>query len=112
MRVRYIGATQVEAVGLSAHHLRHYLATQAIRSDTALDRMQETGDWYSLALPGRDIESTEIDNKGARINLINTNHGWNRIMAEKKTETTAELIELYTREAVTVARIEHQNAMA
>jgi integrase len=65
-RVNFLGA-KVGAVGLSAHDLRHYWATQAARNGTALDRLQDAGGWSSLAMPGRYIEAAKIANQGVRL---------------------------------------------
>lgn len=65
-RVNFLGE-KVGAVGLSAHDLRHYWATQAARNGTALDRLQDAGGWSSLAMPGRYIEAAQIANQGVRI---------------------------------------------
>ena len=65
-RVKFLGA-KVGAVGLSAHDLRHYWATQAARNGTALDRLQDAGGWSSLAMPGRYIEAAKIANQGVRL---------------------------------------------
>jgi integrase len=50
--------------GLSPHDLRHYWATQAARSGTPLNRLQQAGGWSSLAMPMRYIEDAEIANEG------------------------------------------------
>jgi integrase len=57
----------VGLVGLSAHDLRHYWATQAARSGTPLDRLQDAGGWNSPAMPLRYIESAKIANEGVRL---------------------------------------------
>jgi len=53
--------------GLSAHDCRHYWATQAARSGTPLERLQDAGGWSSLAMPGRYIESAKIANQGVKL---------------------------------------------
>jgi len=65
-RVKFLGA-KVGVIGLSAHDLRHYWATQAARNGTALDRLQDAGGWASLAMPGRYIEVAKIANQGIRL---------------------------------------------
>lgn len=65
-RVNKLGA-RIGIVGLSAHDLRHYWATQAARSGTALDRLQDAGGWNSLAMPGRYIEAAKIANQGVKL---------------------------------------------
>ena len=62
-RVRDLG-TAVGLVGLSAHDLRHYWATQAARSGTPLDRLQDAGGWASPAMPLRYVETAKIANQG------------------------------------------------
>ena len=62
-RVRDLGAA-VGLVGLSAHDLRHYWATQAARSGTPLDRLQDAGGWASPAMPLRYVEAAKIANQG------------------------------------------------
>lgn len=53
--------------GLSAHDCRHYWATQAARSGTPLERLQDAGGWSSLAMPERYIESAKIANQGVKL---------------------------------------------
>lgn len=65
-RVAALGA-EIGVIGLSAHDLRHYWATQAARNGTPLDRLQDAGGWSSLAMPGRYIEAAKVANQG--INL-------------------------------------------
>jgi len=65
-RVKYLGS-KAGVVGLSAHDLRHYWATQAARNNTPLDRLQDAGGWSSLAMPGRYIEAAKIANQGVRL---------------------------------------------
>jgi len=65
-RVRTL-ATSAGVSGLSAHDLRHHWATQAARSGTALDRLQDAGGWNSLAMPGRYIASARIANQGVKL---------------------------------------------
>jgi integrase len=62
-RVRTLGET-IGVEGLSAHDCRHYWATQAARSGTPLDRLQDAGGWASLAMPARYIETARIANQG------------------------------------------------
>lgn len=65
-RVSELGA-RAGLVGLSAHDLRHYWATQAARNGTPLDRLQDAGGWSSLAMPARYIEAAKIANEGVRL---------------------------------------------
>ncbi len=57
----------VGVVGLSAHDCRHYWATQAARSGTAIDRLQDAGGWNSPAMPLRYVESAKIANEGVKL---------------------------------------------
>jgi integrase len=50
--------------GLSAHDCRHYWATQAARSGTPVDRLQDAGGWTSPAMPLHYIEAAKIANEG------------------------------------------------
>ncbi len=65
-RVRDLGAA-VGLVGLSAHDLRHYWATQAARNGTPIDRLQDAGGWSSPAMPMRYIEAAKVANDGVRL---------------------------------------------
>lgn len=65
-RVNDLGA-RVGLADLRAHDCRHYWATQAARSGTALDRLQDAGGWASLAMPARYIEAAKIANEGVRL---------------------------------------------
>ena len=65
-RVRYLAA-EIGIMGLSAHDLRHYWATQAARNGTPIDRLQQAGGWASVAMPLRYIEAAEIANEGVRL---------------------------------------------
>ncbi len=65
-RVRDLGAV-VGLVGLSAHDLRHYWATQAARNGTPIDRLQDAGGWSSPAMPMRYIEAAKVANEGVRL---------------------------------------------
>ncbi len=65
-RVRDLGAA-VGLVGLSAHDLRHYWATQAARNGTAIDRLQDAGGWSSPAMPLRYVESAKVANDGVML---------------------------------------------
>jgi integrase len=53
--------------GLSAHDCRHYWATSAARSGTAIDRLMQGGGWTSPAMPLRYIQAAEIANEGVVI---------------------------------------------
>ncbi|MCX6067935.1 MAG: tyrosine-type recombinase/integrase [Chloroflexi bacterium] len=57
----------IGVIGLSAHDCRHYWATQAARSGTALDRLQDAGGWNSPAMPLRYVESAKIANEGVKL---------------------------------------------
>jgi integrase len=62
-RVRSLGeAAGLE--GLSAHDCRHFWATNAARSGTAIDRLQDAGGWSSHAMPMRYIEAARVANQG------------------------------------------------
>lgn len=50
--------------GLSPHDCRHYWATQAARSGTPMDRLQDAGGWNSVAMPARYIQAAKIANEG------------------------------------------------
>lgn len=65
-RVRDLGAA-VGLVGLSAHDLRHYWATQAARNGTPIDRLQDAGGWSSPAMPLRYVETAKVANEGVRL---------------------------------------------
>ncbi len=65
-RVRTLG----RAVGLrrlSAHDCRHFWATQAARSGTQVDRLQDAGGWASPAMPLRYVEAAAIANEGVKL---------------------------------------------
>ena len=62
-RVRALGAT-IGVDGLSAHDCRHTWATQAARSGTPIDRLQDAGGWASPAMPLRYVEAARIANEG------------------------------------------------
>lgn len=66
-RVRDLGKRLLDIEGLSAHDLRHTWATQAARSGTPMDRLQQAGGWTSLAMPARYIERAAIANEGVRL---------------------------------------------
>jgi len=53
--------------GLSAHDCRHHWATQAARSGTAIDRLQDAGGWSSPVMPLRYVESAKIANEGVKL---------------------------------------------
>jgi len=57
----------VGVAGLSAHDCRHYWATQAARSGTAIDRLQDAGGWNSPSMPLRYVESAKIANEGVKL---------------------------------------------
>lgn len=65
-RVGSLGSA-VGVEGLSAHDCRHYWATQAARSGTALDRLMDAGGWNSLAMPARYIEAAKVANQGVKL---------------------------------------------
>jgi integrase len=65
-RVKDLGRA-LGILGLSAHDCRHYWATQAARSGTPLDRLQDAGGWASLAMPARYIEAAKIANEGVKL---------------------------------------------
>jgi integrase len=65
-RVEILGKL-VGAVGLSAHDCRHYWATQAARSGTPIDRLQDAGGWNSPVMPLRYVESAKIANEGVKL---------------------------------------------
>jgi len=50
--------------GLSAHDLRHYWATAAVRHHTPIDRLKQAGGWNSVAMPMRYVLEEEIANAG------------------------------------------------
>ncbi|MBC8492724.1 MAG: site-specific integrase, partial [Chloroflexi bacterium] len=54
----------------SAHDCRHYWATQAARSGTPIDRLQDAGGWSSPAMPLRYVEAAKIANEGVRLGVI------------------------------------------
>jgi integrase len=66
-RVRVLGQA-IGIDGLSAHDCRHYWATQAARSGTPLDRLQDAGGWSSPAMPLRYVEAAKIANAGVVLN--------------------------------------------
>ena len=68
-RVRALGAA-IGVDGLSAHDCRHYWATQAARSGTPIDRLQDAGGWSSPAMPLRYVEAAKIANEGVRLGVI------------------------------------------
>ena len=65
-RVRYLGE-QLGIKSLSAHDCRHHWATQAARSGTPIDRLQDAGGWASPAMPLRYVEAARIANEGVRL---------------------------------------------
>jgi integrase len=65
-RVAYLGES-ISVLGLSAHDCRHYWATQAARSKTPIDRLQDAGGWASPAMPLRYIEAAKIANEGVKL---------------------------------------------
>lgn len=65
-RVRYLGE-RIGIDGLSAHDLRHTWATQAARSGTPIDRLQDAGGWSSPAMPLRYVEAARIANEGVML---------------------------------------------
>lgn len=65
-RVKDLGAA-LGIAGLSAHDCRHYWATQAARSGTPIERLQDAGGWSSLAMPARYIEAAKIANEGVKL---------------------------------------------
>jgi len=65
-RVKVLGSA-IGVEGLSAHDLRHFWATDAVRNGTLIDRLQDAGGWSSLAMPMRYIESARIANTGVRL---------------------------------------------
>ena len=67
-RVGELGA-RVGVAGLSAHDLRHYWATQAARSGTPIDRLQDAGGWSSPAMPLQYIEAAAIANEGVKLEV-------------------------------------------
>ena len=42
----------------------HHWATQAARSGTPIDRLQDAGGWASVAMPLRYVEAARIANEG------------------------------------------------
>ena len=66
-RVRALGQA-IGVEGLSAHDCRHYWATQAARSGTPIDRLQDAGGWASPAMPLRYVEAARIANEGVKLN--------------------------------------------
>ena len=65
-RVRALGK-KLGIHGLSAHDCRHYWATQAARSGTPIDRLQDAGGWASPVMPLRYIEADKIANEGVKL---------------------------------------------
>jgi len=65
-RVETLGKL-VGAEGLSAHDCRHYWATQAARSGTPIDRLQDAGGWNSPVMPLRYVETAKIANEGVKL---------------------------------------------
>lgn len=65
-RVKALGEA-VGLLGLSAHDCRHYWATQAVRNNTPIDRLQEAGGWNSPAMPLRYVEAARIANEGVKL---------------------------------------------
>ena len=65
-RVSDLGAL-LGIVGLSAHDMRHYWATQAALHGTPLERLKEAGGWSSLAMPERYIQAAKIANDGVKL---------------------------------------------
>jgi integrase len=65
-RVKALGEV-VGLQGLSAHDCRHYWATQAVRNNTPIDRLQEAGGWNSPAMPLRYVEAGKIANEGVKL---------------------------------------------
>jgi integrase len=66
-RVRVLGLA-IDVHGLSAHDCRHHWATQAARSGTPIDRLQDAGGWSSPAMPLRYVEAARIANEGVLLN--------------------------------------------
>lgn len=65
-RVNFLG-NAVGLLGLSAHDARHYWATQAVRNNTPIDRLQDAGGWNSPAMPLRYVEAAKIANEGVNL---------------------------------------------
>jgi len=65
-RVKALGEV-VGLLGLSAHDCRHDWATQAVRNNTPIDRLQDAGGWNSPAMPLRYIEAAKIANEGVKL---------------------------------------------
>jgi integrase len=65
-RVETLGR-MIGVEGLSAHDCRHHWATQAARSGTPIDRLQDAGGWSSPAMPLRYVESAKIANEGVKL---------------------------------------------
>jgi integrase len=65
-RVRLLGQ-QIGIQNLSPHDCRHYWATQAMRSGTSVDRLQEAGGWKSPAMPLRYATRARRANDGVRL---------------------------------------------
>lgn len=65
-RVRVLGQ-QIGIQDLSPHDCRHYWATQAMRSGTSVDRLQEAGGWKSPAMPLRYATKARKANEGVKL---------------------------------------------
>ncbi len=65
-RIHILGE-RIGVEGLSAHDLRHTWATNAARSGTPVDRLQDAGGWSSPAMPLRYVEKARIANQGVRL---------------------------------------------
>jgi integrase len=65
-RVRVLGQ-QIGIKDLSPHDCRHYWATQAMRSGTSVDRLQEAGGWKSPAMPLRYATRARKANEGVKL---------------------------------------------
>lgn len=52
---------------LSPHDCRHYWATQAARSGTPIDKLQQAGGWSNYQRPLEYINEAEIANEGVRL---------------------------------------------
>ena len=65
-RVRLLGS-HIGIEELGPHDCRHYWATQAMRSGTSIDRLQEAGGWKSPAMPLRYATRARRANEGVKL---------------------------------------------
>lgn len=65
-RVRMLGR-RIGIEELGPHDCRHYWATQAMRSGTSIDRLQEAGGWKSPAMPLRYATRARRANEGVKL---------------------------------------------